>query len=202
MTTNREPFVTDEQIDAYCHQRVPTPKGLDPLDEHDNDVIEGHKADRYWIAYGMKEARTLYEAELSRKDAEIEALRDAERSKPVAREVVSSAMLIEEGRQQLVRLVEDMLAFMEQPDYVHSLYREDGSVRATKYDVMMGAKIAIAPNDSAKPQQPQPKCLTVDVAMEEFRRWAIINHPSMSKSMLRTLRDRLTKLINDDQSRH
>jgi hypothetical protein len=71
------PHVSDEQIEKAAFARVPTPNGLDPMDDDDNDVIEGHKADRYWISYGMKECRDLYEPLVTSQKERIAALEEA-----------------------------------------------------------------------------------------------------------------------------
>jgi hypothetical protein len=61
MTTNREPFVTDEQIEGIRAEQ--NAKFYTQIKRNGPAI---HLAEQ---------VRTLYEAELSRKDAEIEALR-------------------------------------------------------------------------------------------------------------------------------
>jgi hypothetical protein len=48
----------------------------------------------------------------------------------------------------------------------------------------------------AERSKPQPKCITVDVAMEVVEVWAIVNEPYMTKVSFMSLRERLTKAAN------
>jgi hypothetical protein len=69
MSTNREPFVTDADI-----TKAAAIQGDASMAMNKDDFAAGERARGY--IHGAHDTRALYEAELSRKDAEIEALRN------------------------------------------------------------------------------------------------------------------------------
>lgn len=69
-TESPAPLVSDEQIIETSERIYPIPSGLDPEDEEESDMIERIKGDQLLVRRGMREARIVYESELTKMRAE------------------------------------------------------------------------------------------------------------------------------------